>query len=1066
MPQEILFARVNVQELSKGGLPPTPRVYQLRWDYNTSPADGRVRVYLENPNSPGTWNEINTGTFIQVDESLYSSYEFCDGTTLNRFRLDSLFPYAEREETLNSSSCTVLNCDLEILLPVAVQEETAIGANDAEIKINASTSNPPVEYSINNVDFQTSNVFTGLSAGLYNVYAKDAGNCTDSVQVAIPEPINYNTKYTGTLQSYYGIEYKVDILQKGYSGSPITINRFTSDAIIHTVNNAGDDKFEPIKTSEISLGLIAETEGQYSEFYTETDELAYQIAIYKDNNLYFKGFVVPAIYEETFDAPPYPIVLKAIDGLAYLKNLDFVNEDGSRITGRISLFDSLITCFDKLQLELGYVEALNIYETRQGQAQVLGTSFSVIGVSSEFNDVVDFLQNPTRLKLPLGLDLTAEYPVGELVKIDGIGVDESAQILDVEYDGTNTIVTVSKDSFYVSSYTGTPELYLAYPEIELTGDVTGNYEVGEVVTLNSANYGEILAEVLNIRLVGGNTRLRLLFNYSASQPLGTTSIEKDGNALGVLEQTICNSEIFEGKNCLEVVTEIMKIFGCRIVQINGEWWVEQINEKTNITTSCKRYDFEGSFVESFDLDPYEALNVATEPSDSRRVLVGSSATMNFLQAVKTGNVRFDVGLRENLLPVGEFEQDDFNALNKVDKISGSALYSKQTGLDDRLAIRLNRTLSDEINFTLIDDNGRSKFTNASGSTFFSDVESGTLCVAIFPDKENDNGVYQINGTSNANEKELVNRSESGFSTLSYDADLATGAIYVPSSKNYISIRTGRELDKVFGGGFELSFKYKVNGRGFIRENEYAYIPILLWSQSNGRPSDVPISEFVRATNFDEWITYSKFFNSTILSEGNETELRIYLPFAVNDIIESVDFCDINLQYSAQSFTPEKTEMFTATNLNNAKINRDAVDVILGDVSGKRAENTLYKGGLKLRNGENTALWSRENITESAPLLDILADNILSNFYAATRVITGSILGNLIFYNTVLVPQITSAYFIVNGWEYDLLKEQITNIELVEIRRDWKDEIIDRVKLLETGGFKLLNNGKLKLLNFA
>ncbi len=50
--------------------------------------------------------------------------------------------------------------------------ETISGASDGTITINA-TSSFNIEYSLNNVDFQSSNVFNGLSPGAYDIYIRD-----------------------------------------------------------------------------------------------------------------------------------------------------------------------------------------------------------------------------------------------------------------------------------------------------------------------------------------------------------------------------------------------------------------------------------------------------------------------------------------------------------------------------------------------------------------------------------------------------------------------------------------------------------------------------------------------------------------------------------------------------------------------------------------------------------------------------------------------------------------------------------------------------------------------------
>ncbi len=64
-------------------------------------------------------------------------------------------------------------------------------AGEANGKIVAgavSGGNNGYEYSINNTSFQTSNIFSNLSAGNYNVTAKDAKGCTFSNSVTITQP--------------------------------------------------------------------------------------------------------------------------------------------------------------------------------------------------------------------------------------------------------------------------------------------------------------------------------------------------------------------------------------------------------------------------------------------------------------------------------------------------------------------------------------------------------------------------------------------------------------------------------------------------------------------------------------------------------------------------------------------------------------------------------------------------------------------------------------------------------------------------------------------------------------
>lgn len=71
-------------------------------------------------------------------------------------------------------------CDARIS-QVSVTNESAAGARDGKALISVLTSHPPVTYSIDNITFQASNSFAGLTAGLYTAYIKDNNVCTFSL---------------------------------------------------------------------------------------------------------------------------------------------------------------------------------------------------------------------------------------------------------------------------------------------------------------------------------------------------------------------------------------------------------------------------------------------------------------------------------------------------------------------------------------------------------------------------------------------------------------------------------------------------------------------------------------------------------------------------------------------------------------------------------------------------------------------------------------------------------------------------------------------------------------------
>ncbi len=69
-------------------------------------------------------------------------------------------------------------CDLQINNISIDQPESAPGVFDAQITVTASSSYGAITYSLNNVDFQSSSLFTGLGGGVHTVYVQDANGCS------------------------------------------------------------------------------------------------------------------------------------------------------------------------------------------------------------------------------------------------------------------------------------------------------------------------------------------------------------------------------------------------------------------------------------------------------------------------------------------------------------------------------------------------------------------------------------------------------------------------------------------------------------------------------------------------------------------------------------------------------------------------------------------------------------------------------------------------------------------------------------------------------------------------
>jgi hypothetical protein len=81
-----------------------------------------------------------------------------------------------------TASFTYQPFDPMLVIPAA--QNAACGAN-GKINVTVTGGNQPYQYSLNNVDFQSSPVFENLDAGTYTVTVKDAFNCTASAEATM-----------------------------------------------------------------------------------------------------------------------------------------------------------------------------------------------------------------------------------------------------------------------------------------------------------------------------------------------------------------------------------------------------------------------------------------------------------------------------------------------------------------------------------------------------------------------------------------------------------------------------------------------------------------------------------------------------------------------------------------------------------------------------------------------------------------------------------------------------------------------------------------------------------------
>jgi hypothetical protein len=102
----------------------------------------------------------------------------------------------------NTVSGVIVSAGGPSIVSSTSQNVSCHGGNDGAISISSvSGGTGTILYSKDGVSFQTSNIFTGLTAGTYNVQVKDANGCIASIVKVItqPNPFLINTSVTNVL---------------------------------------------------------------------------------------------------------------------------------------------------------------------------------------------------------------------------------------------------------------------------------------------------------------------------------------------------------------------------------------------------------------------------------------------------------------------------------------------------------------------------------------------------------------------------------------------------------------------------------------------------------------------------------------------------------------------------------------------------------------------------------------------------------------------------------------------------------------------------------------------------
>lgn len=207
--------------------------------------------------------------------------------------------------------------------------------------------------------------------------------------------------------SYCDIEkqlVEVDIEAKNHDGDVFPIEIGDRSPVVLSYKEV-DSMFDPIRPLEAKLGFVVEDNFVLDEFFSG-DERAFRVTVRKNSNVQFKGYLIPDSCAEPFNAPPYPVSIRATDALGGLKSVTYPVPVGSTSDIKQSFIDILAYCFAMTNLNLNIATICNLYES---------------GMATGLNDDPLSLAsvNPLRLSKDNGTTMTVYEVLEQVAKAWG-----------------------------------------------------------------------------------------------------------------------------------------------------------------------------------------------------------------------------------------------------------------------------------------------------------------------------------------------------------------------------------------------------------------------------------------------------------------------------------------------------------------------------------------------------------------------------------------------------------------------------------------------------------------------
>lgn len=197
--------------------------------------------------------------------------------------------------------------------------------------------------------------------------------------------VKYQCEWTSPMREQR--EYLIEILEKDYTGEVLPLYP-RGEVLTITQGQIDAGEFAPIKASQAELSLLCVDDGNpYAQLFT-TDPLQFMLRVKRYygialNNvrptiIEWQGYLTAGSYHQPYANPPYHVTLRAVDGIALLKDMLWLDSNGARYQGIASLEEIIGVIMEKISdMPVSYPWRIESIEALQ-QSNTL----SIVGLDS------------------------------------------------------------------------------------------------------------------------------------------------------------------------------------------------------------------------------------------------------------------------------------------------------------------------------------------------------------------------------------------------------------------------------------------------------------------------------------------------------------------------------------------------------------------------------------------------------------------------------------------------------------------------------------------------------------